>query len=305
MPSITQLQYLLAVDKNRHFGKAAKECHVSQPSLSTQLQKLEDELETILFDRSKKPILPTEKGIRIINQARKVLREHEKLMEMASNENDELGGSFKLAVIPTLSPYIIPYFVKSFARKYPKVNLEIEEYQTHEIIRLLENDSIDAGLLVTPLKEERIIERALFFEPFHLYVSKEHPLYKKKKVKESDLDGNDVWLLDEGHCFRDQVIKICSLKKNSAAKIKNITFKSGNLETLKNLIRQGSGYTLLPQMATSNLSKHEKENMLKSFSKPVPTREVSLVHSRIFLKEILSMLLKKKFSLVSLKNLLP
>ena len=285
MPSITQLEYLLAVDRNRHFGKAAKECNVSQPSLSIQLQKVEEELDIIIFDRSKKPILPTERGIDVINQAKVVIREHERLKHIAKKENSTLKGNFRLAVIPTLSPYVIPYFIKSFSSKYPEVNLEINEYQTHEIIKLLENDQIDAGLLVTPLKEESIIERSLFFEPFHLYVSKDHPLYKRKKISDSDLDGNDVWLLDEGHCFRDQVIKVCSLKKDKNSRIQNVSFKSGNLETLKNIIRQGSGYTLLPHMATTNLSKSEKDNMVKKFSKPVPTREVSLVHSRLFLKE--------------------
>ena len=151
------------MDKEKHFGKAAKACHVAQPSLSMQIQKLEEELGTIIFDRSKKPIIATETGQEILNQAKTVLQEHRKLHDIANSSSLEIKGSFSLGVIPTLSPYLIPLFVGPFSKKYPNVSLKINEYQTHEIIKQLENDELDAGLLVTPLENDQIIERHLFF----------------------------------------------------------------------------------------------------------------------------------------------
>jgi LysR family hydrogen peroxide-inducible transcriptional activator len=283
MPSITQLEYIIAVSKHRHFGRAAIECHVSQPSLSAQIQKVEEDLGFIIFDRSKKPILVTDLGKKLVAQAKIVLQEYTRLIDVRQKEGG-LSGDFHLGVIPTLSPYLVPLFIETFSKNHPDVRLKISEYQTADIINKLYDDEIDGGLLVTPLKDDKIIERALFLEPFYIFASDSHPLLKKKIVKEVDLDENDIWLLDEGHCFRDQVIRFCSLGRNSHV-LKNISFSSGSLETLINLIRKGTGYTLLPFLATSHLTKDEIKSNLRPFLKPVPTREVSLVHSRSFLKE--------------------
>jgi len=284
MPTITQLEYLVAVDKEKHFGKAALLCHVSQPSLSAQIQKLEDELDTIVFDRSKKPILCTEIGKQIIAQAKVILKEHKKLIDLASEVGHEAKGEFNLAVIPTLSPYLIPLFIGEFSKKYPKVALKISETKTEDIIQLLIKDEIDAGLLVTPLHDDRLIERHLFFEPFYAYIAVDHPLNKKKSLAESDLENKSLWLLEEGHCFRNQVLKVCSLN-NKKPVLPNVEFTSGNLETLKNLIRKNSGYTLLPELALAGLTDQDIQNHIRTFKNPVPTREVSLVYSRSFLKE--------------------
>ncbi len=283
MPTLTQLEYILAVHKLKHFARAAEECHVSQPSLSAQIQKVEEELDLIIFDRSKKPIMTTEQGEKFIEQARIVLREYKKIFSIAGVQG-ELKGDFHLGVIPTLSAYIIPLFIEAFSQKNPLVKLKISEYKTEDILEKLYNDELDGGLLVTPLNNDRIIERSLFFEPFYIFASSKHELFQRKYVKDDELDGSSVWLLNEGHCFRDQVVKVCSLKNKNSV-LKNVLFESGNLETLKNLIRQGQGYTLLPYLATLNLSDEEKNNNLVRFAKPVPTREVSLVHSRSFLKE--------------------
>ena len=284
MISITQLQYIVAVDREKHFGKAAESCHVAQPSLSMQIQKLEDELGVVIFDRSKKPIIPTQTGLEVIQQAKRVLREHKKLEEVANLGISEPRGDFHLGVIPTLSPYLIPLFIGEFSKRYPKVNLKINEYQTSEIIKRLMDDQLDAGLLVTPLEDDRLIERHLFFEPFYAYVAESHPLSKRKILTEEDMDDNNLWLLEEGHCFRDQVLKVCALDRRNAA-LGNVEFAGGNLETLKNLVKRNSGYTLLPELALCELSKTEIKNHIRKFRKPVPTREVSLVHSRSFLKE--------------------
>lgn len=284
MVSITQLEYIVAVNKEGHFGKAAKACHVAQPSLSAQIQKLEEDLGVVIFDRSKKPVLTTEIGLEIIAQAKIILKEHRKLSDIANQRLKEPKGSFHLGVIPTLAPYLIPLFVGEFASQYPHVKLKINEYQTEQIVKLLHDDELDAGLLVTPLDDNRLIERHLFFEPFYVYVSPTHPLSKKKTIGDNDLDDNHLWLLEEGHCFRQQVLKICTTNRKNAA-LGNVEFAGGNLETLKNLVKKNSGYTLLPELALSDLTKDEIQRHIRKFKKPVPTREVSLVHSRSFLKE--------------------
>lgn len=284
MPTITQLQYILAVHEEKHFGKAAQACHVAQPSLSMQIQKFEDELGVVIFDRSKKPIIATQTGLEVIEQAKVVLKEHKKLAQVANLGMSEPRGELHLGVIPTLSPYLIPLFIGEFSKKYPKVSLKVNEYQTSEIIKKLVNDELDAGLLVTPLEDDRLIERHLFFEPFFAYVSTDHPLAKRSYLCEKDLDDDNLWLLEEGHCFRTQVLKVCALDRKKAA-LGNVEFAGGNLETLKNLVKKNSGYTLLPELALCELPKKEIENHIIKFKKPVPTREVSLVHSRSFLKE--------------------
>ena len=281
--TITQLEYILAVEKYRHFGKAAKSCSVTQPTLSMQLQKAEEELGVILFDRSRTPILPTEEGIQIINQSRLVLREYKKIFSIIDANKGEVRGEFKLAVIPTLAPYLIPLFAGAFVEKYPDVILTIEEFKTEDIIDLLGRDEIDAGLLVTPIHGENFIERVLFHEPFSVFASMDHHLLKKSKIKDKDLDTSDVWLLNEGHCFRQQVLNLCKLSRENGLH-DNLKFESGNLETLKNMVLNSSGYTLLPKLAVMNLSKEERLHV-REFQSPVPTREVSLVHNRIFLKE--------------------
>lgn len=284
MSTITQLEYLLAVDSERHFGKAAQVCNVSQPSLSAQIQKLEDELGLVIFDRSKKPILPTESGLEILEQAKIVLREHKKLKTIADIKAIEPKGAFELAVIPTLASYIVPLFVGEFGKKYPKVNLGIHEYKTGDIIRMLHNDELDAALLVTPLKDEALIERHLYYEPFYCFLNEEHHLLKKDVLKGTDLKREDLWLLSEGHCFRDQVLNICKESDKSCA-MPNIRFESGNLETIIKLVKTSSGYTLLPEMAVDSLTKEEKSSHIRKFTTPEPTREISLVYTRTFLKE--------------------
>lgn len=281
--TITQLEYVLAVEKYRHFGKAAKACNVTQPTLSMQLQKAEEEIGVVIFDRSKNPILPTDEGQQIITQARSVLREYKKLFSIIDANKGDVRGKFRLGVIPTLAPYVVPLFAGDFVQKYPEVILTIEEYKTEDIIELLGRDEIDAGLLVTPIQGENFIERVLFHEPFSVFASKNHHLLKKTKIKDKDLDTSDVWLLNEGHCFRQQVLNLCKVSRDHGLH-DNLKFESGNLETLKNMVINSSGYTLLPHLAVLNLSKEEKTHV-RDFQSPVPTREVSLVHNRIFLKE--------------------
>ncbi len=284
MTTITQLEYLLALDKEQHFGKAARECNVSQPSLSAQIRKLEEELDVVIFDRSKKPILTTDAGREIIKQAKIVLHEHRKLKTIANEKTIEPNGDFELAVIPTLASYVIPLFIGHFSDSYPNVNLVINEYKTEDIIKLLINDEIDAGLLVTPLEDDRLIERHLFYEPLFCYLHGDHPLAGKRLISAADLDTEELWLLSEGHCFRNQMLNVCSSERINNA-LPTIRFESGNLDTLIKLVKANYGFTLLPQLAVDELPEEEMKDHIKRFKKPVPTREVSLVYSRSFMKE--------------------
>lgn len=283
MATLTQMEYLVAVDDAKSFSRAAKACHVSQPSLSTQVQKLEEELDIIVFDRSKKPIMTTAKGAQVIAQAKEILRQYRKVFDI-KNDSGVLTGTLKLAVIPSLASYVVPLFVRRFAERYPQVRLTITEVKTDTMVEQLYDDAIDVGLLVTPLYDDKLIERAVFYERFKVFAAKGHPLTKKRKVSDSDLDGESVWLLEEGHCFRDQVVRVCSRAKRQNV-LDNVEFASGSLETLINLIRKGDGYTLIPELAALGLGEDEQKHHLRSFHPPVPTREVSLVHSRSFLKQ--------------------
>ncbi len=279
MPTLTQLEYIVAVDQCRHFGNASEKCHVSQPSLSMQIQKVEDEVGVILFDRSKKPIQTTLKGIVFVEQSKVVLREHRKLVELAKTTKKEVSGDFRLGVIPTIAPYLLPFMIDSFSKTFPKVNLRIDELRTENIISQLREDSLDAGILATPLHEKGILESILYYEKFSLYLSQNHPLSKKRKIKESDLNANEIWLLQDGHCLRNQIIKICSLNSEKSV-YRNIKFEGSSLETLRNIVQKNKGYTLMPQLFVNALPLAERKSCVRDFESPRPNREISLVYRR-------------------------
>jgi LysR family hydrogen peroxide-inducible transcriptional activator len=286
MPTITQLEYIVAVAKTKHFGRAAKECNVSQPSLSAQIQKAEEEFQTLLFDRSKSPLLITTKGKLIIEQSKVILREHKKLFSLAQLEEFTLQGNFHLGVIPTLSSSLIPLFIESFAKKYPNIKLSISEFETKELVEKLHEDELDGGLLITPLHDPRLIERRLFLEPFFVFLAPSHPMENDDSVSEKDLEKWSFWRLKEGHCFRDQMMNLCQ-GHGGRLVFDSIQFEGGSLETIINLVRKGGKdtFTLLPQLATQSLMPREIEKQLKPFRAPVPVREVGLVNARAFNKE--------------------
>lgn len=283
MPTLTQLEYAVAVDTHRHFGKAAEACNVTQPTLSMQLQKLEDELGVVVFDRSKKPILPTPVGEKLIAQARVVITEFKK-MSFLSKQTTEIAGSFRLGVIPTLSPYLLPLFLTQFSKAFSKVSLEIVELQTDEIVRMLERDELDAGLMATPLNISTLQEDVICYEPFYLYAHASHPMAKKTKIGDDDLDISQLWLLAEGHCLRRQTLRLCGVNSGTSV-LKNVSFESGNLETLKRMVERNVGCTLLPYLALLDFDPKAHNAVVVEFTKPIPSREVSLVYRRIHLKE--------------------
>ncbi len=290
--TIQQLEYLIAVDKQRHFGNAAESCFVTQPTLSAQLGKLEKELGVILFDRSKMPVIPTEIGVQIIAQAKKVVSESKGIMELVAQLKGDISGTIKLAIIPTLAPYLLHLFVRKFLEKYPNVKLEVQEMVTEEIVRRLKNDELDLGIIVTPLGESGVVEKPMFYEKFYAYLSQDHPLLKAKEVTVSDVKTEDLWILQQGHCFRDQVLNFCD---QTSSGHKNFHYESGSLEGLKNMVNRYQGMTLLPELATHELSAEEKTR-LRPFVDPVPTREVSIILNRSFLKQKLVELLYKEIT---------
>lgn len=280
MPSITQLEYVIAVEKHGHFAKAAEACHVTQPTLSQQIAKLEDELSLIIFDRLKKPIILTPEGRRFFEQAKAVVSEHEKLINITKFGMDGLAGEFRLAIIPTISSFLLPIFIESFSKKFPQIELYLEELPTDTILSELKADRLDGAILATPLNEKGFKEHPLYYEPMYLYLSPDHPLKKKSKITPEDLDASSIWMLKDGNCFKTQVANYCSIDTQSDSVLKNIHFQSGSLETLRNIVRNSRGVTLIPALMLKYLTKSELESCVRPFKDPAPYREVSFIYRR-------------------------
>lgn len=288
MLSITQLQYIVAVHRTGHFGKAASECAVSQPTLSAQIARAEDELGVVLFDRRSRPVQPTGPGTRLVALAVDVLTAHERLVAAAAG-TERLCGSFTLGVIPTLAPYVLPWFLGPFAQQYPQIELTILERTTESIVDEIKALRMDAGLLATPLGEPGFECRVLFYDPFYVYAHSDSPLLMEGEVAVADLEREAVWLLEDGHCFRNQVVHLCGLRHRGV--LGNVRFGAGSFETLRALIDHSGGYTLVPETFARTLPASVRLARVRPFCDPVPTREVSLIASRAHWKtEILDAL---------------
>lgn len=295
MPSITQLQYIVAVHRFSHFGEAAKFCNVSQPSLSIQIQKVEDEIGFLIFDRNKKPVLATEKGLKFISQAKAVLNEHDRLMQLSHMEANQIRGTLHLALIPTIIPYLLPHIAGIFTKKYQDVTLVVHEMKTDLMIEAMKLDHIDAGILATPLHEKGLVEKPLYYEPFYVYAHKSHPILDRPSVSTKELQHHETWLLKDGHCLRTQVASLCE-RGDATGPYPNMQFEGGSLETLRYLIQGGTGYTLMPSLFVEQLTAQERELHIRPIKPPTPMREVSVVYRRsqwkIDLIEVLINLIK-------------
>jgi LysR family hydrogen peroxide-inducible transcriptional activator len=280
--TITQLEYIVAVDTYRSFVLAAEKCFVTQPTLSMQIQKLEDTLGVKLFDRSKQPVIPTEIGIEIITQARIMLSESEKIKEIITDRQRELSGELRVGIIPTVSPYILPKIIHGFIAKYPQVKLIVWEQTTEEIIQQLKLGMIDCGIMSTPLHESTLTEIPVFYENFVAYVSKNSKLSKKKSINPEDIDMEEIWILNEGHCMREQVLNICQRRKSTKG-FQHFEYNTGSVETLKRMVDQNNGATILPELALADLNDKQLDRV-RYFRSPEPAREVSIVIQRNFLK---------------------
>jgi LysR family hydrogen peroxide-inducible transcriptional activator len=278
MPTITQLQYVLAVHETGHFGRAARSVGVSQPTLSTQIHKVEEELGVVIFDRQTRPIEPTPRGARVIEHAREVIAAHDNLVRLAAGDFTEPAGPFALGVIPTLAPYALPWFLHRFARDYPEVELSLFERPTDELLAGIGHNRIDAALLSTPLDEGSLRERVLFYDPFYLYANAGDPLLEHAEVEVAELDPRKLWLLEDGHCFRAQVVSFCGVAER--VHLGSVRFAGGSFETIRHLIDASEGYTLIPETYARTLPPAIRRRSVRAFASRTPTREVSLVHHR-------------------------
>jgi LysR family hydrogen peroxide-inducible transcriptional activator len=279
--TITQLQYVLAVAEHKNFTLAADKCFVTQPTLSMQIQKVEEELKIQIFDRTKKPIQLTEIGQKIVNQAKNIVNEADRMKDIVEQQKGFIGGEFKLGIIPTVMPTLLPMFLNTFVKKYPKVKLIIEELNTDDIILKLKNGNLDAAIAATPLNEEKLKEIVIYYEPFVAYIPEKHRIADKNEIEVSDLNLDEILLLQDGHCFRDGILNLC--KNQDVAPANNFQIQSGSFETLIKLADEGLGLTLLPYLHTLDLKEKDKQK-LKHFKDPKPAREISLIFPKIELK---------------------
>lgn len=293
--TIVQLEYIIAVDTHRHFVSAADECNVTQPTLSMQIKKLEEELDIVIFDRNKQPIEPTPIGKRVIDQARSIIQGKERITELIDNTRNEVSGDLRIGIIPTIASYLVPLFVPNLVEKYPELNIFIEELMTHQVVEKMKLGQIDLGIVATPLVEEGIEELPVYYESFALYVSETNKLFEQNKISSRDVNIDEMWLLSDGHCFRNHVINLCGEKQYIPSKLK-FGYKTGSLEVLMRFVDSHYGYTLLPHLATLNLNDKQKEN-IRFFKEPSPKREISVIMPTGYMKEKLVDALKKEIRL--------
>lgn len=283
--TLTQMRYAVAVDETQSFRLAAQRCHVSQSGLSMQIQRLEDLLEVVLFDRSRKPVLVTTDGEAALRQMRTILRETERLGQIVAEE-EEPSGRFRLGVIPTLSPTVLPLFLHRFVEAHPRVELVIEELKTEEIIARLRADTLDAGLAATPLEVPGLREQELGRETLFAYLPPGDPLLRKKALKQADLGGRELWLMPEGHCFRSQVLQYCGARETRSPA--RVQFESGSFETLMRLVDGGLGATVLPALVVGALAPVAQREQVRPLTSPTPVREIGLVTARADLRRRVS-----------------
>lgn len=278
--TLQQLEYVLAVYKLKHFAKAADYCQVTQPTLSSMIQKLEDELEMKIFDRRRQPIQPTPGGRAVIERARQVLSAANELKDTAYEERHSLEGKFVVAVLPTIAPYLIPRFFPQMMNAHPNMDVRIVEMTTAQMKRALDEGYADAGILARVDDMGNLQTQTLYYEQFFAYVSKNDPLFTKETIKTTDLTNEFLWLLDEGHCFRDQLVKFCHLK--AAANSKK-AYSLGSIETFMRIVEHNKGVTFIPELALPQLSDDQRA-LVRQFAMPIPTREIVMATPPAFVR---------------------
>ncbi len=287
--TLQQLQYIVALDTHRHFVKAAESCFVAQPTLTLQVKKLEEQINLVIFDRDTQPLEPTPMGELFIRKARQILRDIEQLKQIVEDERNQIEGTFRVGIIPTLSQYLLPRFLNEFSSTHPHTMLDLKEWQSADIISGLKSDTLDVGILATPLDEPSLREISLFCEPFLLYANENHPILANERVSSDKLDESGLWLIKQGHCFRNQMLNICS-KSHELSEERKIAFESGSIETIKKMVEKNFGYTLIPELA---YVKKEDLDTTRRFEEPEPVRDISIVTHNSFTKELLITHLRK------------
>lgn len=298
--TLQQLEYILAVNQFRHFAKAAEYCRVTQPTLSAMIQKLEEELDTRIFDRSQQPVCPTPVGIHIIEQAQNILVQANRIKNIIEEEKHSLSGTFKLGILPTVAPYLLPRFFPQLMKKYPDLDIRVVEMKTNDIKKALQTGEIDAGIVASLAGMEELQQTPLFYEQFFAYVSREDALFNNEVIRTSDLNGEQLWLLDEGHCFRDQLVRFCQMK---SARASQLAYHLGSMETFMRMVESGKGVTFIPELAVLQLGDAQKE-LVRSFAIPCPTRQVVLLTNKNFIRHTLLEVLVKEIKLSVPKEML-
>lgn len=298
--TLQQLEYILAVNQFRHFAKAAEYCRVTQPTLSAMIQKLEEELDTRIFDRSQQPVCPTPVGIHIIEQAQNILVQANRIKNIIEEEKHSLTGTFKLGILPTVAPYLLPRFFPQLMKKYPNLDIRVVEMKTNDIKKALQTGEIDAGIVASLAGMEELQQTPLFYEQFFAYVSREDALFNNEVIRTSDLNGEQLWLLDEGHCFRDQLVRFCQMK---SARASQLAYHLGSMETFMRMVESGKGVTFIPELAVLQLGNAQKE-LVRSFAIPCPTRQVVLLTNKNFIRHTLLEVLVKEIKLSVPKEML-
>lgn len=291
--TLQQLEYIFAVNQFRHFAKAAEYCRVTQPTLSAMIQKLEEELDTRIFDRSQQPVCPTPVGIHIIEQAQNILVQANRIKNIIEEEKHSLTGTFKLGILPTVAPYLLPRFFPQLMKKYPDLDIRVVEMKTNDIKKALQTGEIDAGIVASLAGMEELQQTPLFYEQFFAYVSREDALFNNEVIRTSDLNGEQLWLLDEGHCFRDQLVRFCQMK---SARASQLAYHLGSMETFMRMVENGKGVTFIPELAVLQLGDAQKE-LVRSFAIPCPTRQVVLLTNKNFIRHTLLEVLVKEIKL--------
>ena len=288
--TLQQLEYILAVNQFRHFAKAAEYCRVTQPTLSAMIQKLEEELDTRIFDRSQQPVCPTPVGILIIKQAQKILVQANRIKNIIEEEKHSLTGTFKLGILPTVAPYLLPRFFPQLMKKYPDLDIRVIEMKTNDIKKALQTGEIDAGIVASLAGMEELQQTPLFYEQFFVYVSRKDILFNSEVIRTSDLNGEQLWLLDEGHCFRDQLVRFCQMK---SARASQLAYHLGSMETFMRMVESGKGVTFIPELAVLQLGDIQKE-LVRPFAIPCPTRQIVMLTNKNFIRHTLLEALTKE-----------
>ena len=282
--TLQQLEYILAVARYGHFGRAAEACNVTQPTLSAMIGKLEEEIGAKLFDRNRQPICPTPVGERVVQQAREVLEQADSIKDIVLEEKQSLGGVFRVGILPTIAPYLLPRFFPQMMKKYPTLDIRVREMKTYQIKDALLQGDIDAGILATIEGLEEYEQTTLFYEKYIGYVSREDALFKKQMIRTADVAASrELWLLDEGHCFRDQMVRFCQMKSSQTSQL---AYNLGSMETFMRMVESGMGITFIPELAEMQLSEPQKE-LVRPFAIPVPTRELILITNKNFIRQTL------------------
>ena len=282
MISLIQLEYIVALAQYQSFSTAAEHCFVTQPTLSMQIKKMETDLDVILFDRSKKPITTTQIGAQLIAQAKVILSETAKIKEIIQANSETLSGELRVGIIPSIAPYLLPQFIGQFAQNHPNINIRIKELLSEDIMKALDADQIDVGILATPLPRNDFNVFPLFYEKILIYCDPNNDLANYDSVDIAEMREKKIWLMSDGNCFRNQVINLCDLKADAMES--NFHYDSASIETLIKLVDVEGGITLIPELAANALGSELQMNV-KPFKAINPVREVSLITNRLFVKD--------------------